>query len=97
MSKQLFESSIKAIPYAQQSVYAKLSDLNNLAVIKERFNDPAVRNMIEGQVPEEKRNQLDQLNERIQEMTFDTDSVSCKISPLGEVALHIIEIGRAHV
>ena len=44
--------------------------------------------MMSGQVPEDK---LNQLNERIQEMTFDTDSVSCNISPLGEVSLRIIE------
>ena len=88
MSKQQFESNIKPIPYAQSCVYAKLADLNNLAVIKERFNDPSVRAMMSGQVPEDK---LNQLNERIQEMTFDTDSVSCNISPLGEVSLRIIE------
>ena len=76
MSKQQFESNVKPIPYAQSCVYAKLADLNNLAVIKERFNDPSVRAMMSGQVPEDK---LNQLNERIQEMTFDTDSVSCNI------------------
>lgn len=88
MSKQQFESNVKPIPYAQSCVYAQLADLNNLAVIKERFNDPSVRAMMSGQVPEDK---LNQLNERIQEMTFDTDSVSCNISPLGEVSLRIIE------
>ena len=82
MSKQQFESNVKPIPYAQSCVYAKLADLNNLAVIKERFNDPSVRAMMSGQVPEDKLNQL---------MTFDTDSVSCNISPLGEVSLRIIE------
>ena len=89
MSKQQFESNVKPIPYAQSCVYAKLADLNNLAVIKERFNAPSVRAMMSGQVPEDK---LNQLNERIQEMTFDTDSVSCNISPLGEVSLRIIEM-----
>lgn len=88
MSKQLYESDIKSVPYAQADVYAKLADLNNLSVIKERFNDPTVRAAISGKVPEDK---FQQLNERIQEMTFDTDSVSCKISPLGEISLHIIE------
>ena len=61
MSKQQFESNVKPIPYAQSCVYAKLADLNNLAVIKERFNDPSVRAMMSGQVPEDK---LNQLNER---------------------------------
>ena len=35
MSK--FESSVKQIPYPQQSVYEKLSDLNNLETVKDRM------------------------------------------------------------
>mgnify|MGYP002626079917 CR=1 FL=1 len=37
MSK--FESSVKQIPYAQQSVYDKLSDLNNLEQVKDKMPD----------------------------------------------------------
>lgn len=37
MSK--FESSVKQIPYAQQSVYDKLSDLNNLEQVKNHIPD----------------------------------------------------------
>lgn len=88
MSKQQYESSVKAVPYSQTCVYAKLSDLNNLAVIQERFNDPSFHDMIKGKVPEDK---IEQLGERIKEMKFDTDSVSCNVSPLGEVALRIID------
>lgn len=32
-----FESDVKVIPYSQERVYAKLSDLNNLEAIKERL------------------------------------------------------------
>ncbi len=88
MSKQQYESSVKAVPYSQTCVYAKLSDLNNLAVIQERFNDPSFHDMIKGKVPEDK---IEQLGERIKEMKFNTDSVSCNVSPLGEVALRIID------
>lgn len=88
MSKQQFESSVKQIPYGQSCVYAKLSDLNNLAVIRERFEDPSVRAMLDGKVPADK---MEQLTERIKEMTFDTDSVTCNVSPLGEVSLRIID------
>ena len=35
-----FESTIKHSPYEVSKVYAKLSDLNNLSVIREKFNDP---------------------------------------------------------
>ena len=34
-----FESSVKQIPYAQQSVYEKLSDLNNLEQVKDNIPD----------------------------------------------------------
>ena len=34
-----FESSVKQIPYAQQSVYDKLSDLNNLEQVKNHMPD----------------------------------------------------------
>lgn len=88
MSKQQYESNVKAIPFNQNCVYSKLADLKNLEVIKERINDPNVRAMMNGKVPEDK---LEQISQRIQEMTFSTDSVSCNISPLGEVSLSIIE------
>ena len=32
-----FESSIRQIPYPQQNVYDKLSDLSNLKTLKERY------------------------------------------------------------
>lgn len=88
MSKQQYESNVKTIPYCQACVFSKLSDLNNLAVIKERINDPAIRNAMATKVPADK---IDQIYERIQEMKFDTDSVSCNVSPLGEIALQIID------
>ena len=32
-----FESSVKVIPYSQERVYNKLSDLSNLEAIKDRL------------------------------------------------------------
>ena len=37
------ESDVKVIGYPQETVYAKIADLNNLAIIKERFNEPEVQ------------------------------------------------------
>lgn len=88
MSQQQFESSIKIINYSQECVFGKLSDLNNLSVIQERMEDPAFREAIKTQVPEDK---MEQIAERVREMKFDTDSVSCNVSPLGEVSLRIID------
>ena len=48
------ESDIKLIGYPQETVYAKISDLNNLAVIRERFNDPEVQSKMASDIPPEK-------------------------------------------
>lgn len=63
-----YESSIKEIPYSQEKVYAKLSDLNHLEGIKDKI--PA---------------------DKVKDLTFDTDTVNCTISPVGNVSLRIIE------
>jgi len=66
MSK--FESSVKIIPYSQELVYNKLSDLNNLESIKDK-------------IPEDK----------IQDMSFDADTISFSAAPAGTITLKIIE------
>ncbi len=88
MSRQLFESDVKPVPYAQSLVYAKLADLNNLAVVKERFDDPSARAMMSGRMSED---ELNRLRGHVREMKFDTDTVSCRIPPLGEVSLRVVE------
>ena len=45
-----YESQIKQVPYTQSAIYAKISDLTNLAVIRERINDPNVQ----AQIPADK-------------------------------------------
>ena len=51
-----FESNVKQIPYSQQRVYDKLSDLSNL-----------------------------------EDLAFDSDSISCSVSPVGKLELRIVE------
>ena len=63
-----FESSIKVIPYAQNRVYSKLSDLSNLEGVKDRL--PA---------------------DKIQDISFDSDSLSFNVSPVGKITLRICE------
>lgn len=66
MSK--FESSVKIIPFNQERVYNKLSNLNNLESIKDR-------------IPEDK----------VKDMSFDEDTLTLSISPVGKLTLKIIE------
>ena len=63
-----FESSVKVIPYSQERVYAKLSDLSNLESVKDRL-------------PEDK----------VQDLSFDSDILSFNVSPVGQITLQIVE------
>lgn len=66
MSK--YESSVKTVPYPQANVYRNISDLNNLARIRDR-------------VPTDK----------IQDFSFDSDTVSVSVPPVGNITLRIVE------
>lgn len=63
-----FESSVKVIPYSQERVYSKLSDLSNLEAIKDRL-------------PQDK----------VQDLSFDSDTLSFSVSPVGQLTLQIVE------
>lgn len=63
-----FESPVKQIPFSQERVYGKLSDLNNLEAVKDRL-------------PEDK----------VKDISFDSDTLSFSVSPVGKVTLRIIE------
>ena len=39
-----FESSIKVIPFSQEAVYSKISDLNNLEQVKDRIPQDKIQN-----------------------------------------------------
>lgn len=85
-----YESKKKAIPYAQSVVYAKLSDLRNLEVLKTRLNSdqPDIPDEMKAQVNEE---QLSKAKELIQNMEFTADTMSIDIPPMGKIVVEIIE------
>ena len=87
MSVSKFESEVKIIPQVQQVVYDRFADLNNLASLKERLNDPEVQAKRAEEVPADK---LGDLRSYTEGMTFDTDSLTIA-SPLGQVTLRIVE------
>lgn len=68
-----YESSIKHIPYSQERVYNKLSDLNNLNSVRDRLD------LIK-----------DKLDGKLEDMTFDSDSLSLKVQGFN-LTLRIIE------
>ena len=70
-----FESNIKYVPYSQEQVYNKLEDLNNLAALKERFE----------QVREK-------VGDKIQDMSFDRDSLTLTVQGMNVVKLNANEL-----
>ena len=76
-----FESTIRQIPYPQQSVYNKLSDLNNLQALKDRYEQ------MKDNMPEEQRRQA----EKIQDLTFDSDSLAVNVPPVGNIRLRLVD------
>lgn len=83
-----FESTIKHSPYEVSKVYAKLSDLNNLSVIREKFNDPATLEKFGGQIPADK---LESIKQQLETMTFDADSISMNVAPIGNLCVRVVE------
>ncbi len=79
-----YESSIKQVPFPVENVYAKLADLSNLQVIKERINDP----LIQQQIPADKVSQVQSV---VEKMEFTSDSVSCDAGMVGNISLEIVE------
>ena len=81
MSTSTFESNIKQIPHKQESVYRTLSDLNNLQMLKDRFEQ------VKDQIPEDKRKEM----EKLKDLKFDSDSISITAPMVGEIKMRIID------
>ena len=68
-----FESNVKHVPYSQERVYNKLSDLNDLEGVRERLD------MVK-----------DKLDGKLEDMSFDRDSITLKVQGIS-LTLRIIE------
>ena len=81
MSTSTFESNIKQIPHKQESVFNTLSDLNNLQVLKDRFEQ------VKDQIPEDKRKEM----EKLKNLRFDSDSITINAPMVGDLKMRIID------
>lgn len=75
-----FESSIKQIPHSQQSVCRMLNDLNNVQQLKDRFPEGSTGNA-----------DMDKVKDKLQSLSFDHDSLSVSVDPVGQISMRIIE------
>ena len=81
MSTSTFESNIKQIPHKQESVFNTLSDLNNLQVLKDRFEQ------VKDQIPEDKRKEM----EKLKDLRFDSDSITINAPMVADLKMRIID------
>ena len=89
-----YESSVKTVYAPVERVYARLSDLTSLQVLKERVDDPRFEEIINSQVPADKRptpEQFEKLRNNIRKMELTQDTLSGHIGPLGDITLKIVE------
>ena len=87
-----YEISVKRIYAPVGNVYAKLSDLNNLAAIRERMADPAFEQVIRQQMGDKlNEGQLQQARDIVSRMQFDRDTATVEAGPVGSVSLRIVE------
>ena len=89
-----YESSVKTVYAPVERVYARLSDLTSLQVLKERVDDPRFEEIINSQVPADKRptpEQFEKLRNNIRKMELTQDTLSGHIGPLVDITLRIVE------
>lgn len=87
-----YESDVKLIYAPQDAVYAKLSDLTHLSVIRDRIDDPMLEQNIMAHVGDKvKPEQIAQLKQMLKNTEFTTDTVQLNGTPLGSITLRIIE------
>ncbi len=75
-----FESSVKQIPHSQKSVYAMLSDLSNIQRLKDHLPEEATDN-----------DEMNKVKDKLKNLSFDQDSLSINVDPIGQVSMCIIE------
>lgn len=89
-----YESTVKTVNAPVERVYARLSDLTSLQALKERVDDPRFEEIINSQVPADKRptpEQFEKLRNNIRKMELTPDSLSGHIGPLGDIVVNIVE------
>lgn len=89
-----YESTVKTVYAPVERVYARLSDLTSLQALKERVDDPRFEEIINSQVPADKRptpEQFEKLRTNIRKMELTQDAMSGHIGPLGDITVRIVE------
>jgi carbon monoxide dehydrogenase subunit G len=90
MSTVKHESEIKLVPYPQEVVYAKLSDLNNVAILKQIADNPMAVAGLKSQA-NLSDDQVASIVKAVNEMTCDTDYVTFHANMLGDIRVEIVD------
>lgn len=84
-----FVSNVKTIPYSQEKVYLKLSDLRNLQSLKEKINSADASSI--NAIPGVDEGKMEQARQYLNNLEFDQDSISIGGTPVGNIKIQIVE------
>lgn len=84
-----FVSNVKTIPYSQEKVYLKLSDLRNLQSLKEKINSADASSI--NAIPGVDAGKMEQARQYLNNLEFDQDSISIGGTPVGNIKIQIVE------
>ena len=86
-----YKSEVKTVYAPQEAVYGKLSDMSNLAVVRQHMDDPEVMRRIQEQAGDRvSPEQLKTIMEQLHNLKFDRDSVTGS-TMLGNITLCIVD------
>lgn len=83
-----FVSKIKQVQASQEAVFAKISDLSNLQVLKERMTDPEAQARMAENVGSDK---VEKMAQYLDNVSFDSDTITFGGSPVGDICLKVVE------
>ncbi len=89
-----YESSVKTVYAPVERVYARISDLTSLQALKEKVDDPRFEEIINANMPDDKRptpEQLEKIRNNIRDLQLTPDTCSGHIGLIGDFTLRIVE------
>lgn len=87
-----YESTVKYANAPIERVYAMLSDLTSLEIIRQNISNPTYRQMVMEKAGDKVTpEQMDQIEQRLKDMVITPDSLTADAGPVGQVTLNIVE------
>lgn len=88
-----YKSEVKHIAFPVETVYGRLSDLNNLVAIQQNIDNPDLQERIRAQAAGNnvKPEQIERFIQKIKSLEITQDSVSGSAGMMGDLTLRIVD------